>query len=195
MAKSDLNEKKEEIEKLVALVQDGDHESFAVLYDLFVDPLYRYIYYRVGDEEAEDILEVVFIKVWENIHRYKAGKSSFSSWIFRIAHNLVIDHYRASSGKETQELSVTIADTDREHNPIKVTENTLNNKLLKQALNKLSKKYRDVLIYKFINQLTNREIAEIMGKTEGSIRILQFRALNSLKIELESMGLKSSFLM
>jgi len=195
MVKNDLNDKKEEIEALVERVKEDDHEAFAVLYDMFVDPLYRYIFYRVGSDEAEDILEIVFMKVWENIHKYVPGKSTFSAWIFRIAHNLVVDHYRVNSGKEVQELSETLPDMNREHNPIRTTELSLNNDLLKLALSKLKKKYRDVLIYKFINQLSNKEIAHIMSKTEGGVRILQFRALNSLKIELEAMGVKGGFLL
>lgn len=187
--KEDLKSKEPEIEKLVLQIQDGDQESFAKIYDIFIDPIYRYVYYRVKSNYAEDIVETVFLKVWQGIHSYKKGKSSFIAWIFRIAHNTVIDHYRSTSDKDTEELDFSIPDTNRQHNPIKQTENVLDKNILRSALNTLKKNYRDVLIYKFINDLTNQEISEIMNKSEGSIRILQHRALKALEKELEERGI------
>lgn len=189
----DLNERKEEIEKLVMLVQKGNHDAFAKLYDILIDPIYRYVFYRVKDEDAEDIVETVFLKVWENIRKYRARKSSFSAWVFRIAHNLVVDHYRSTKDKSYQELSMDVPDLTREHNPIKVTENQLDQKNLKIALSKLKKQYRDIIIYKFINELSNKEISEILKKREGSLRILQFRALKALKDRLNEMGVHHDF--
>ena len=182
----------EEIERLVILVQKGDQDAFAKIYDLFIDPIYRYIFYRVKDEEAEDLVETVFLKAWENIRQYKPGNKSFSAWIFRIAHNLVIDHYRANSNSTNVELDDNLPDHKREHNPIRSTENILHQRSLKKALACLSKKYQEVIIYKFINEFSNEEIAKIMKKSEGSIRILQFRALKALKKELEEMGIKEN---
>ncbi|MFC1616322.1 sigma-70 family RNA polymerase sigma factor [Patescibacteria group bacterium] len=193
MAKNNLKDNKEEIERLVVLVQEGEHDAFSKIYDFFVDPLFRYIYYRVKAVDAEDLLEVVFLKVWENIKKYKAGKSSFSAWIFRITHNVVVDYYRTTSGKETSELTLNISDTKREHNPIKTTELVLDNEILKEALSKLKKRYRDIIIYKFINELSNKEICELLKKSEGSVRILQFRALKALRKVMEDMGVKYEF--
>src|SRR3989338_3734654 len=180
---SNLNIRGEEVEKLVKLVQDGDHQAFSRLYDIFIDPIYRYVYYRVNSADAEDLVETVFLKVWENIRQYKPKKKSFSAWVFRIAHNLVVDYYRAAKDRNFEELDMQIADQDRQHNPIKTVQNILDNQTLKIALRKLKKPYRDLVVYKFINELSNREIAEILGKSEGSLRILQFRALKALKKE------------
>ncbi len=185
---SNLNIRGEEVEKLVELVQGGDHEAFSRLYDIFIDPIYRYIYYRVNSSDAEDLVETVFLKVWENIRQYKSKKKSFSAWVFRIAHNLVVDYYRAAKDRNFEELDMQIADQDRQHNPIKTVQNILDNQTLKIALRKLKKPYRDLVVYKFINELSNKEIAEILGKSEGSLRILQFRALKALKKELADMG-------
>lgn len=190
MVSNNLQENREEIERLVLQVQQGDQDAFAKIYDFFIDPIYRYVFYRVKDEEAEDLVETVFLKVWENIRQYKPGKKSFSAWIFRIAHNLVVDHYRASSNETRVELDENLPSHERQHNPISVAENVLHQHNLKKALKGLSKKYQDVIVYKFINELSNEEIARIMNKTEGSIRILQFRALKALRRELTELGVK-----
>ncbi len=189
--KNTIKDRKEEIEELVLLCQKGDLDAFAPLYDIFVDAIYRYVFYRVNSADAEDLVETVFLKVWEKLHQYKQKKNrSFSSWIFRIAHNLVVDHYRSSKEKHVEELSVQIPDLNRQHNPIRVTQGILDNDSLKKAIAKIKKQYRDIVVYKFINELSNKEIAEILGKSEGSLRILQFRALKALKRELEEMGMK-----
>lgn len=186
--------KNEEIERLVKKVQNGDQVAFAKVYDALIDQIYRYVFYRVKDEEAEDIVENVFLKVWENIRKYKDAKGkSFSAWVFRIAHNLVVDHYRAAKDRNFDELDSNMPDHNREHNPIKTTENTIDQNVLKIALDKLKSPYREVIIYKFINELSNAEIAEILDKNEGSLRVLQFRALQMLKNELEEMGAKYDF--
>lgn len=191
MSKENLKDRKEEIEALVLEVQDGDHGAFEKLYDIFVDPIYRYVFYRVKDKDAEDLVENVFLKVWENIRSYKRQKGkSFSAWIFRIAHNLVVDYYRAAKSLDFTELSFNLPDEKREHNPIRVAENNLHKDSLRKAIVKLGKNYQDVIVYKFINELSNAEIAQIMGKSEGSVRILQFRALKALKEELKSLGIK-----
>ena len=187
--KSHLKDRKEEIEQLVLQVQKGDQKAFADLYDIFIDPIYRYVYYRVKSVEVEDIVENVFLKVWEHIKKYKRSKkASFSAWIFRISHNLVVDHYRTSKDKETDELSFDIQDYKRDHNPIRVTEDAIDKRILRVALMKLKSSYREIIVHKFINDFSNAEIAEILNKSEGSLRILQHRALKALKAELNHMG-------
>ncbi|MBI5754464.1 sigma-70 family RNA polymerase sigma factor [Candidatus Peregrinibacteria bacterium] len=178
-----------EIEKFVHLAQKGDQEAFAKIYDIFVDQIYRYVYYRVQGADVEDIVETVFLKVWENIRQYKPQKKSFSAWLFRIAHNLVVDHYRAYKDKIFDELSSDLPDQSRQHNPIRSAQSSFDNLVLKKALVKVKKQYREIILHKFINELSNSEIAEILGKSEGSLRILQFRALKALRKELEEMGI------
>lgn len=195
MQKNKLSENKAEIEALVKMSQEGDHLAFAKLYDLLIDPIYRYVFYRVNDADAEDLVENVFLKVWQNLPKYSQRKGRyFTAWVFRIAHNLVVDYYRASKDKKVDELSDLMPDTRREHSPIVNAERSLNNQHLKAALSKLKKPFQEVLIYKFINDLSNAEIAEILKKSEGSIRIIQFRALKALKSELKHMGIRYEFL-
>ncbi len=194
MADSELNIRKEEIEKLVVLAQKGDHESFSKIYDIYIDHIYRYVYYRVKSADAEDLAGTVFMKVWENLRSYKAHKKkSFSAWIFRIAHNLVVDYYRAAKDRDFDELKIDTASLDRQHSPIKNTEKVLDNGVLQIAIKKLKRNYQDIIIYKFINEFSNSEIASLLRKSEGSLRILQHRALKALKHELEDMGVKYNF--
>ncbi|MBI4235410.1 sigma-70 family RNA polymerase sigma factor [Candidatus Peregrinibacteria bacterium] len=190
----DLSNKKGEMEHLVDAVKKGDQDAFSTLYDILIGPIYRYIFYRVSRQDAEDLVENVFVKVWVNIHSYKnrEGKT-FSAWVFRIAHNLIVDYYRKSKNQAVEELSSNIPDVRREHNPIHSVAQFLDSTNLKKALRVLKKPYQDVVIHKFINGFSNAEIAEIMKRSEGSVRILQFRALKILKDELKSLGIKYSF--
>ena len=193
MGTTELKNRDQEIERLVLKIQQGDHDAFARLYDIFIDPIYRYVYYRVNQNDAEDLTEVVFLKVWENILQYKKQKSTFAAWIFRIAHNLVVDHYRATKDRAPDELSPNLPDTDRQHNPVRSAQDTLDKQILKKAMVNLKKQYQEIIIYKFVNDFSNQEIAEILNKSEGSLRILQFRALKALKKELIDMGVKYEF--
>jgi len=195
MNTENLNDNREEIEALVRMAKDGDHHAFAKLYDYLVDPIYRYIFYRVNDVDAEDIVEQVFLKVWQYLGKYKQKKGKyFKAWVFRIAHNLIIDYYRSSKDRHYEELNETLPDHTNDNDPVYSVESNLNNINLKKALKNLKRPFQDVLVYKFINELSNAEIAQIIGKSEGSIRIIQFRALSALKAELKHMGIKSEFL-
>jgi RNA polymerase sigma-70 factor (ECF subfamily) len=179
-----------QIEELVKKSQKGDSEAFAELYEHFVTPIYRYIFFKVKKEDVEDLTETLFLKAWENIKKYKKKKkTNFKSWIYRIAHNLVVDHYRLT--REHSSLDPRIKETKREANPIDKADLNINNENLKLAISKLKKNYQQVLILKFINELSNEEISKILKKSEGSIRILQFRALKALKQSFEDMGIKN----
>ncbi len=179
-----------EIENLVFKSQKGDQEAFAKIYDLYVTPIYRYIFYKVSDSDVEDLTEILFLKAWENIRKYKKRKNtSFKSWLFRIAHNLVVDHYRLN--REHASLDPWISDTKKEADPARLAQDSLNNEQLKMAISKLKRGYQQILILKFINDLSNTEISEVLKKSEGSVRILQFRALKALKIQLEEMGIST----
>lgn len=178
----------DDVEDLVAQAQAGVADAFGLIYDKFVNQIYRYIYYRVPKEEAEDITGMVFLKAWEKIHQYVSGKSPFSAWLFRIAHNLIVDNYRFRKDVDFDELSMDISEHRREHNPIKMAELNFSSDKLRVAISKLKKAYKQVVILKFINELSNPEVAQVMRKSEGSVRILQFRALKALKKELEDLG-------
>ena len=182
-----LKSMEQAINELVEKAQSGDTEAFSQLYDIFFTPLYRYVYYRVSKDEYEDILEMVFMKMWTNLKKYKKTKSTFSSWVFRIAHNLVVDHYRSAGG--TVELSPAIEDQSKESQAPGMAERRLNNAILKQSLMRLKEDYQQILVLKFLDELKNDEIAMILGRSQNSLRILQFRALRALRKEMEIIGI------
>ncbi|MFO0780659.1 MAG: RNA polymerase sigma factor [Candidatus Gracilibacteria bacterium] len=189
MEQKDLKMQEPEINILVQKAQTGDTEAFAKLYDIFIQPVYRYVYYKVRKDDALDLTESVFLKVWEHLKSYSKLKGAFSSWVFKIAHNVVVDHYRLQ--REHVDIdAIDLPDENRESDPKFITENRLNQDLLRQALSKLKKKYQDVLVLRYINGLEHREIARIMRRSEGSLRILKFRALQSLKKIMEDMNIQ-----
>jgi len=173
------DEKRLNIGKLVEMAQRGDTAAFAQIYDELVKPIYRYIYYRVEETIAEDLTEETFFKVWQNLKQYKKGKSPFSSWVFRIAHNLVVDYYRKNN--ITEEIDETMADTKATANPENDVNIKLTNIRLRKVIRKLPDNYQQVIILKYINELDNNEIAEAIGKSEATVRTIQFRALEKLR--------------
>lgn len=185
-----LKTQKREIERIVKLAQGGDEEAFSKLYDLFVNPFYRYVYFRVnGTVDAEDLLATIFIKIWSNLKKYRDTDQSFSAWAYRIAHNVIIDFYRSQNGSaKIALLDESLVDEKRENHSKTLTEQTLTHEILKKAMQKLKDDYKQVVLLKFMNELENPEIAEVMGKTESSVRILQFRALRQLRKIFHGMG-------
>lgn len=179
-----------QVEEIVLKVQNGDLKAFTKLYEHYVDRIYRYFFFKTDQESAYDLTETVFLKVWENIKKYKKkDKANFSSWIFTIAHNLLVDHYR--DRKEVLELDETEVDHAEDNNPIYLTEQSLTRDNLKIALGKIKSTYREVINLSFMNGLDNLEVARIMKKTEGGLRVLKFRALQELKKVLKEMGMKN----
>lgn len=178
----------QKVERLVVESQKGNAESFGELYDIFIDGIYRYMFFRVGEHEAEDLTELVFLKAWENIRQYKSSNSGFSSWIYRIAHNLVIDYYRLYKHR-TEELSENVVDHRLEAQTMERAHRSLNNGIVTSSLMQLPSDYRQILVLKFVEDLSYGEIGEIMGRTQAALRILQLRALRKLKQLLDERGI------
>lgn len=169
-----------EDQSLVLQAQAGNPDAFARLYDACVERVYRYIYFRVTDDEtAEDITSQVFIKAWENLDRYKIRKSPFISWLYRIARNAVIDHYRTR--KETLALEeVSPVQVSADESLDEVLEMQFVSHELRLAMQQLTEEQRQVLILKFVDGLSTPEITKLMGKRQGAVRALQMRALQRL---------------
>lgn len=168
-----------DLKALVAQAQKGDTDAFSKIYDNLVKPIYRYIYYRVDKGIAEDLTEETFLKAWQNLKKYKKGKTPFSSWIFRIAHNLVCDYYRKN--QTVSEIDENIADPQERKSPKMQVNIKLNQLKLRKAIKKLPDNYQQVIILKYINELDNPDIAKTINKSEGAVRTLQFRALKQLR--------------
>lgn len=164
---------------------EGDISSFSVLYDYYIDKIFRFIYFKVPPGEAEDLTEDVFVKVMEKKHTFDPTKSSFSTWIYTIARNTVIDFLRAR--KVTSELTDSLEDEDDSVQPAFLTEKSLEMQNLKIALETLAKDKQDMVILRFVDELSYQEIASILDKSEGSIRISMMRALRDLRSVLEKL--------
>lgn len=162
-----------------------DQAAFAELYNAYVDKIYKYIYYKVGSaQDAEDLCEQVFLKAWEAIGRYTWCGYPFSSWLYKLAHNLVVDHYRTR--RETLPLNDVIATSDEPVDPESMLRQTLDACELRDAIVQLTSEQRQVIALKFVEGYDNAEIAQMMNKKEGAIRALQYRALRSLQGILEA---------
>lgn len=165
--------------KLVRQAKGGDANAFGILYDAYVDRLYRFIYYRVSDEPlAEDLTSRVFLKAWENLPGYSDRGLAFGAWLFSIARNTVIDHYRTIKQEQSLETAGPLVDdADPEH----LLGRTQQGDRLAQALGQLTDDQREVLVLKFIEGYDTNEIAELTGKNPGAVRALQMRGLQALE--------------
>jgi len=180
-AKATTASENQDMARVVELVKSaigGDVEAFGQLYIIHIERIYRYVFYRIKDKmTAEDIVEDVFLRAWKAIGTCRGKEQTFSSWLYRIAHNLVIDSFR----KKKKILSAEGEISKRVVIPEVEIEAEERRQELLELLDCLSENQRQVIILKFIDGLDNREIAEIMDKREGAIRVLQMRALAKLR--------------
>jgi len=166
---------------LIKQAQKGGKEAYGQLYDHYVAPIYRFVLVKVTDkEEAQDLTHEVFLSAWQNLKNYKHQGFPFSSWLYQIARNKVIDHYRTKKDHsdiyEIDESFVKVAAAVDTNLDIRLVMEQV-----KTALHQLSDEQQDVIMMKFIEDLSNEEIAKAMNKSEGAIRLLQHRAVNNLK--------------
>ncbi len=173
---------------LIARAQRGDANAFARLYDRHVDAIYRYISLRVPtQEQAEDLTEDVFLRAWQNIGRFRPERP-FLHWLYRIAHNRVVDEHRR---KAQQNLSLdALAESgrhpkDRDPSPLSQIISQENIQQLREALATLSPDEQTLLTLRFTEGLSFKDIASILGKSEGACRVLQHRALKKLAGKLQ----------
>jgi len=171
--------------QLVLQAQAGNSEAFGQLYDAYMERIYRFVYFRVEDQQtAEDITSQVFLKAWSNLDRFSFDRTPYLAWLYTIAHNAVIDHYR------TRKVTAALDDVQlSQQDHAEVVENeidlTAEMKSIKAALRMLTDDQQKVLTLKFIEGMSNNEIASQLGKREGAIRALQMRGLQALAKQLE----------
>ena len=171
--------------ELIALAQRGNEEAIGALYDAHCQAVFRYIKARLGDQEmAEDLTGEVFRRMLAALPQYHAINLPFRAWLFRIAHNLLIDHYRRESDhmvvplKEAENISADEVD------PASVVEQKLTVEHAHRALSDLEPPQRDVLALRFLSGLSLKETALAMGRTEDAIKALQRRGLAALRLSL-----------
>ena len=168
----------DEAELVRRVVATRDPDAFGQLYELYIDRIGRYIFYKVGDrEEAEDLTEQVFLKAWENVQGFRGEPAAFPVWIFRLAHNLVIDYHRTH--RQTAELHEFIEDPHPL--PEDVVGARLDNEILQAAITKLTPEQQQVVILRFIQGMPHAQVAAIMGKNEVAVRGIQYRAIVALQ--------------
>lgn len=175
----------EELQRLVQRASQGDAEAFGKLYDLHLDAVYRYVYYKVNEaSEAEDLTSQVFLKAWEAIPRYEWRQIPFSHWLMRLARNAVIDHYRTT--RTHGELDEDLVSRDPDPQGEYLRGERL--KGLEAAIRRLPEDQRTVVVLRFIEEMDYAELADLMGKSQGALRVIQHRALAALRRILEREG-------
>jgi RNA polymerase sigma-70 factor, ECF subfamily len=168
-----------DLEKLLKKAKNGDSEAFALIYDHYKERLYRFIFFRVGHKElAEDILSDTFVKAWQKLSLINQT-DSFNGWIYQVAKNNIIDYYRIKRiTLSIEEVTETVSDSE---SPVDQANLTIEQKIMLELVERLVEEQRLVIQYKFFEDLTNNEIAAIMGKSEGAIRVIQHRAVKKLQ--------------
>src|SRR5262245_23904862 len=170
-----------DIRTLVARAQEGDRDALEELYLLHFDRIYSYLHMSVGNRhDAEDLTTQTFLKMLESIMRFRWQSAPFSAWLFRIAHNLAMDHFRASRRWQPEE-EVPEPPGETEPSAELAAFQAIGRQGMLELIENLSQEQQQVLTLKFVFNLPNGEVATILGKTEGAIKSLQHRALVSLQ--------------
>jgi RNA polymerase sigma-70 factor (ECF subfamily) len=174
-------ESTEHIRELVAKAQQGDREALEELYLLHFDRIYSYLHMSVGNRhDAEDLTTQTFLKMLEAIGRFRWQAAPFSAWLFRIAHNLAMDHFRASRRWHPEEEVPEPPDAE-EASAEEEAMHSIGRQSMLELIENLSADQQQVLTLKFVFNFANADVATILGKTEGAIKSLQHRALVSLQ--------------
>jgi RNA polymerase sigma-70 factor (ECF subfamily) len=175
-----------DLRRLVERAQEGEREALEELYLLHFDRVYSYLHMSVGNRhDAEDLTTQTFLKMLEAIGRFQWRKAPFSAWLFRIAHNLAMDHFRATRRWQPEE-EVPEPDGAEESSAEEAALESIGQRSMLELIEGLSPEQQQVLTLKFVFGFSNGEAATILGKTEGAVKSLQHRALASLQKQIPS---------
>ncbi len=161
-----------------------DPEAFGELYEKYVDRIYNYLYRHTSNRvEAEDLTSRTFYRALRSLHRYRVTGAPFQAWLFRIAHNLVVNWYRDHSTRQVVSIDVEYALPlpSRSVNPETWVAATETRRALFEVVAAMPEDRKTLLILKFVEHMTNAEIGEVLGRTEGAIKALYHRTLISLR--------------
>jgi len=173
----------ETLDRLVADAKRGDREAFGRIFDAYAAPVHRFIASRVNrPSDAEDLTQLVFVKALEALPRYEARGVPFGGWLFRLARNTVIDHVRTR--REHADLEAVGEQLDGIAGPDEIVAKRTDMDAVAVALEALTAEQREAIALRFFAGLSAREAAVAMGKQEGTIRGLQFRAIAALRRQL-----------
>lgn len=172
-------------EDVLALASQGDRDAFGQLYERYTERIFNYVYYRTGNvHDAEDLTARVFQRAMNHIHNYTDRGVPFSAWLYRIAHNLVANWHRDRSRKQEiplNDLPVLPAKGDHPETTLVRTEEQ---DALLRLIRRLPSERQNLLILKFVENLSNAEIGQIMGRSEGAVKSLYHRTLLALRDEI-----------
>lgn len=174
-------------EDVLALASKGDKDAFGMLYERYTERIFNYVYYRTGNvHDAEDLTARVFQRAMNHIHNYTDRGVPFSAWLYRIAHNLVANWHRDRSRKQEipiDDLPVLPAKGDHPETTLVRTEEQ---DALLRLIRRLPPERQNLLILKFVENMSNAEIGQIMGRSEGAVKSLYHRTLLALRDEIGS---------
>ncbi len=167
----------------------GDHEAFGVLYEQYVERIFSYVYYRTGNQhDAEDLTAKVFFRAMRRIPDYEERGLPVSAWLYRIAHNLVANWHRDRGRRPEISLDEGYAAIPHsEHPEVTLLHMEEKNNLL-NIIQTLPPERQQLIILKFVEHLSNAEIGQIMGRTEGAVKSLYHRTLLTLRVEMDSLS-------
>jgi len=170
---------------LIGKLRLKDKTAFEQLYDLYIDKIYRFIYFKVSNvSDAEDLTSQTFLKIWQLVLEGKIkGGQSFQAFLYKVARNIVIDSYRISRKREgtvSLDEAMNIADA---HTVEQEVGEKMEKEEIEARLKKLKREYQEVIILHYLNELSIKEIADILDKKKGNIRVMIHRALKALKDE------------
>ncbi len=180
-----VRESTKHVPELVARGRQGDRDALEELYLIHFDRIYGYLHVSVGNRhDAEDLTTQTFLKMLEKIGSFKWQSAPFSAWLFRIAHNLAMDHFRAHRRWQPEE-EVPEPPGDEEPSAELQAMQTIGRESMLKLIDRLSPEQQQVLTLKFVFNLPNAEVGAILDKTEGAIKSLQHRALVSLQKQIQ----------
>lgn len=168
--------------ELLARAAQGDKDAFGELYQRYIDRIFNYVYYRTGNShDAEDLTARVFQRAMNHIHNYTDRGVPFSAWLYRIAHNLVANWHRDRSRKQEIPLDDLPVLSVKGDHPESRLVHTEEQEALLRLIRKLPPERQHLLILKFVEDLSNAEIGQIMGRSEGAVKSLYHRTLLALR--------------
>ncbi len=167
-----------------------DPDAFGELYERYVDRIYNYIFYRTSDaHEAEDLTARVFYRALGHITEYNQRGAPFAAWLYRIAHNLVANWHRDRSRRKYIRLDDLVTLAEKSAGPHHRAEQNEQAQALLGAMTRLPAERQQLLILKFVDGLSNADVAKIMGRSEGAIKSLYHRTLLALRDDLSKRGM------
>ena len=160
--------------------REYNESTLSSLYEEYYDKIARYAYYRVGNKaEAEDIAGEVFLKALKSLKSYKERGIPMQAWLFRIAHNLVVDYFRKMQKHKT--VPIDNVQIESGINPAMVAEEKVELERVKKAMEQLTQEQREVLRLRFFSELTSREAGQLLNKSDGAVREMQRAAIEKLR--------------